>query len=117
MDDVKFEREDRYAVFKFSDMDEAQMRILQDTICRLPRRECVVVESDWPEYGPVWQMIEDRVKGKQPEFVSSEVLCEHSGCGQGPQSNQLSFTIYRGDKLVMHRGKLGHAYAKPKVTP
>ena len=113
----EFKREERYAVFKFSDMDEGQMKWLEEVVARLPRRECLVIESDWPEYEPAWQMIEDRVTGKEPEFVSSKTLCEHSGCGHGPQSNQVSFTIYRGDKLIMHRGKLGHLYTQPAVNP
>ena len=26
-----------------------------------PRLKCVCVESDWPEYEPVWKMLEERV--------------------------------------------------------
>lgn len=28
--------------------------------------DCVVVESDWPEYEPTWRAIEARVTGAQP---------------------------------------------------
>jgi hypothetical protein len=28
---------------------------------------CVVIEEDWPEYEPVWQMIQDRVEGRPSE--------------------------------------------------
>ncbi len=32
--------------------------------------ECVVVESDWPEYEIVWKMIKDRCEGRPTEFES-----------------------------------------------
>lgn len=59
----EFEREQRYAVFKLSDMDGEQMKWLSECIARLPRRQCVVVEAHWPEYDSVWRMIERRVTG------------------------------------------------------
>lgn len=115
----EFKREGRYIVVKPDCEDSLRTERLRNYIDEMcfHTPDCVVIEADWPEYEPVWKMIEDRVTGKQPEFVSSEVLCEHSGCGHGPQSNQLSFTIYRGDKLVMHRGKLGDVYSNTKVKP
>ena len=46
--------------------------------------ECVVVECDWPEYEVVWQMIADRVDGKQqaqplPE-LSDEQITNIASC-------------------------------------
>lgn len=105
MSEVKFEREERYAVFKFSDMDEAQMRILQDTICRLPRRECVVVESDWPEYEPTWKAIEKRAScvacsGSGNERVmgsgNTEIVYDCSICSDRPSE-------YQADKAIQQR--------------
>lgn len=63
----KFEREERYIVIKRShiseeDDEQALRDFLQDY--QIQTVECVVVESDWPEYETVWQMIEDRVTGK-----------------------------------------------------
>ncbi|MFV1476110.1 hypothetical protein [Serratia marcescens] len=70
------EREDRYLVIKFKDAIEAltvEQREELRCIClavtahRLdngkPPLDAVVVESDWPEYEQVWEMIEARVKG------------------------------------------------------
>ncbi|WP_442801385.1 hypothetical protein [Serratia rubidaea] len=71
------ERENRYLVIKFKDAIDAltveQREALRDislavTSHRLnrgkPQLDAVVVESDWPEYEHVWNMIEARVKGE-----------------------------------------------------
>ena len=60
-----FKREDRYAVIKYSQLTEKQLGFLKDCIYGegIPTVEAVVIESDWPEYEPVWKMIEDRVIG------------------------------------------------------
>lgn len=72
-----FEREERYIVFKKSHLTQKQI----DTLDKLrtpptippakwhddhtmPTIECVVIEADWPEYGPVWAMIEARMTGQ-----------------------------------------------------
>ncbi|SHM78938.1 hypothetical protein [Phytopseudomonas punonensis] len=72
-----FEREERYMVIKLSKLadDQGDDMDRQEQIYRLAHFgnamvECVVVESDWPEYPAVWQMIEDRMKGKQPASVA-----------------------------------------------
>jgi hypothetical protein len=59
-----FKREERYTVIKHNQLTEAQMRYLKDCIYGegIPTVECVVIESDWPEYEPVWKMIEERCK-------------------------------------------------------
>lgn len=67
-----FERETRYIVIKRSDLaklDQAgllrpeSLDGLVDICGRLPPREYVVVESDWPEFQPTWAAIEARVSG------------------------------------------------------
>lgn len=71
---MNFKREDRYIVLKRSDLMNlsrigwnnldniaAIHNDYRDEIGKL-RLECVVVESDWPEYEIVWKMIEDRIK-------------------------------------------------------
>ena len=73
---TEFTREDRYIVFKMSDLGNS---LKGDEIRRLAREyaeqrrlkgkkplECVVVEKDWPEYEPTWKAIEARVTGAQP---------------------------------------------------
>lgn len=68
-----FNREDRYIVIKRSDLErlrggqtEGLRRELDKVSSLLPKRECLVIESDWPEYAPAWQMIEDRMSGENP---------------------------------------------------
>lgn len=68
------ERENRYFVLKRKDMEAvlapAELRALEaiNNKVDLHRIEqgkapltCVVVEHDWPEYGPTWDAIERRV--------------------------------------------------------
>lgn len=75
------EREDRYIVIKKSDLKAAvksgrlnpeDLDFINNIQASLTTQrfvdgksdlECVVVESDWPEYEKVWSMIEDRVDG------------------------------------------------------
>lgn len=73
-------RENRYIVFKQSDIDVCQDPIglrqglsyiaseieQARTASGKPTLECVVVESDWPEHEGVWDMIERRVDGAPP---------------------------------------------------
>ncbi|WP_140919058.1 hypothetical protein [Limnobaculum xujianqingii] len=78
MTDIKapFERENRYLVMKRKDIYQhlsAQQRTALDEIGLLiaERRQdygkqpldCVVIESDWPEYETVWKMLEARMTG------------------------------------------------------
>jgi hypothetical protein len=70
------EREQRYVVFKIKDMfkylSEDEIEVVGDLLEKvvygrqMDSREplkCVTVESDWPEYEMVWDMIEKRVDG------------------------------------------------------
>ena len=78
---MSFEKEDRYVVIKTSDIEAAEEAgkiptYLWDSFCdfrdavlahRLgtkPEREYVVIQDNWPEYGIVWKMIEERTKTK-----------------------------------------------------
>ena len=73
---AEFNREERYIVFKVSDLGNSfkgdEIRKLAREYVEQRRRngkpplECVVVESDWPEYESTWRAIEDRVTGAQP---------------------------------------------------
>jgi len=71
-----FQREDHYIVIKRSDLKKVPVAYrshlvnpMFSLLGHLPRRECVVVESDWPEYPLVWAMIEHRMAGKPvPDF-------------------------------------------------
>lgn len=80
----EFQRESRYIVLKKTDVKElntaglltiTDVEILQKILEKIERiriingkqaLECVVVESDWPEYEATWKSIEDRVsKGEE----------------------------------------------------
>lgn len=74
----EFTREERYIVFKISDVvehlttTEALHLARLYEIQRVGRREagkaeleCVVVEKDWPEYESTWRAIEARTAGAQ----------------------------------------------------
>lgn len=86
MNDSKFAREDRYLVLKRTDietgLDEEQKSILFHLagVVERERRslgkavlECVVVESDWPNYSEVWKSVESVASGDyKPADKSSE---------------------------------------------
>lgn len=73
---IPFKREDRYVVIKRSDLDKLSpldRDIVQSNLehiqailfgWNVPERECLVIESDWPEYASAWAAIEARVTGK-----------------------------------------------------
>ena len=75
----EFTREDRYIVFKLSDVeryltdaDRAHLAMMKNEIdagrncANKPPFKGLIVESDWPEYEPTWKAIEARVTGAQP---------------------------------------------------
>jgi len=82
---ISFHREDRYNVIKYTDLDKLShaerravsgfLRRIHESVLRegAPARSFLVIESDWPEYEPVWQMIERRMTG-QPEVSAAEEL-------------------------------------------
>lgn len=83
MNDSTFQREDRYIVIKRSDLKKVPVSYRSSLVdpmfsllSHLPRRECLVIESDWPEYERYWQMIERRVAGQasEPETLATLVL-------------------------------------------
>ena len=76
---TEFTREDRYIVFKLSDVeryltdaDRAYLAMMKNEIdagrdcANKPPFKGLIVESDWPEYEPTWKAIEARVTGAQP---------------------------------------------------
>ena len=88
---TEFEREERYIVFKLSDLGNS---LKGDEIRRLAREyaeqrrlrgkpplECAVVESDWPEYEPTWRAIEARVAGERlaPSMPSPDIYVSDTG--------------------------------------
>lgn len=72
----KFVREGRYIVVKPDHEDDIRTERLRNYIEEMCFRtpECVVVEADWPEYEPVWRMIELRVTGQPVEDFEAQRL-------------------------------------------
>jgi hypothetical protein len=73
-----FKREDRFIVIKRKYLvgnDEERIADLLDTLGVITC-ECVVVESDWPEYETVWKMIEARCTRTPPTNTEAEGLAE-----------------------------------------
>lgn len=82
-------RENRYLVIKRSDIpkylnfsDQAVLGALASDISDKrnedgrPPLECVVVESDWPEYEPTWAAIGVRVDAGAPAGVDHKHYCD-----------------------------------------
>lgn len=97
------EREHRYIVIKLKDVEAMgnmdAYRVLHNIGRQVqnfraangkPPLECVVVESDWPEYEPTWAAIAARMDGTAPE--ASAWLVEAPEGGYGPRK----YAIYRG---------------------
>lgn len=74
---MTFEREDRYLVLKYKDIEKYLDKEAFVALARIAaevdkgRRkdgkditQAVVVEYDWPEYEVVWKMLENRCKGE-----------------------------------------------------
>lgn len=62
---TEFKREERYIVVKRSRLsaDEERRIMAALPINGAALTNCVVIESDWPEYEPVWAMLRARVMG------------------------------------------------------
>lgn len=82
-----FERENRYQVIKGADvkryLNNDEISLLSVLIGKVDAGRysdgrgflnCVVVESDWPEYEPTWNAIECRVSGLKPCSVCGKPL-------------------------------------------
>ncbi len=94
-----FHREDRYNVIKYTDLERlphAERRAVNGFLRRIhesvlkagaPARQSVVIESDWPEYEPAWQMIERKraekgrktleAEGRPPRYIATAADSEH----------------------------------------
>lgn len=58
---MSFERENRYIVIKRKHLDRIKENAIRQFLHEnnIPSIESVVVESDWPEFEKVWNMIEE----------------------------------------------------------
>ena len=67
----EFQRGERYIVIKLANLTSRQHEKLPSMLDSFASAcvNSVVVESDWPEFEPVWRMIEARVTGVVPEVM------------------------------------------------
>lgn len=91
---TEFKREERYLIFKLSDVEDHFTPSERQQLARLaevqrvgrsesgkPLLECVVVEADWPEYEPTWNAIETRVTGAKAQPAPKAVAYLDLGLG------------------------------------
>lgn len=85
----EFVREERYIVFKISDVeryltdkDRANITMMKMEIdagrdcANKPPFKGLIVEADWPEYEPTWKAIEARVTGAQPAPSTKDAIID-----------------------------------------
>lgn len=59
MTDARLEA--RYVVFKLKDLEGCGEWMLDELLNHVPQPDCVVIESDWPEYKPTVDLLMKRV--------------------------------------------------------
>lgn len=114
----EFKREIRYEVYKRKDIDNmptaarkkarallAELNALLDGY-GVRARKCVVVESDWPEYEKVWQMIEERVTGTGS--LSPEEVATHTHARSKPADEVHPHNVERIGEQCIDGGKCHH---------
>jgi hypothetical protein len=109
----EFKREERYIVFKLSKLHtdelvrQKQLNALNNAFIGDARVDCVVIESDWPEYEPAWAMIEARMIGSAPQPPAlggePEVL------GYSVKGNKYAIRLTKGELLELYEGYTGDA--------
>lgn len=59
----------RYIVIKTKDLSPTQRLQISDFLTghKIPLRTAVVIEADWPEYEPTWNLLADRIQKEQAE--------------------------------------------------
>ncbi len=108
----EFQREDRYIVIKRKDLGAVPLEVreslgvaLFQLSKHLPKRECLIVESDWPEYETTWAAIRDRVEGRaalatQPAAVSDLLAIIHRDGGHYQAQHGLDKAAREAEAIV-----------------
>lgn len=106
----EFIRENRYTVFKTSDLKTSGQRGIVHQASRVcPTRECVVIEHDWPEYDFVWLMLEHRMTGfPVPDFNAVK-------CAADVQAAQSELAALR-EELVNKNEEIGSLLGREALT-
>lgn len=115
---ASFQREDRYVVLKRKHLanlpNDVQYRLkpaLDEAAQLMPAMECVVVESDWPEYPVVWRMIEARMTGASLQVGVPDALREAVEYLDGNNLNRIA------SGSVLHRAMSDALAAAPAAQP
>lgn len=117
----KFQREDRYIVIKRSDLKKVPVSYrsalvdpMFSLLAHLPNRECLVIESDWPEFEPVWAAIEARVTDKATEQHQGEPVSLPACKARLSESHDWDQGYRGGWKACLDEiAKLGPLYTRP----
>ncbi|WP_218179140.1 hypothetical protein [Pseudomonas gingeri] len=114
-----FKRENRYIVIKRSDLKKVPVAYRSSLVdpmfallSHLPHRECMVIESDWPEYEPTWAAIERRMTaGLAPANALPVALPTRMEHGFHPMAHEG----FRGgwNSCLDAMSKLGPLYTQP----
>lgn len=124
----EFKHEARYIVVKPDCEDSLRTERLKsyiDEMC-FKTPDCVVVEADWPEYEPVWRMIESRVMGlpNELEYAQSELaalreeLAMANGCLEEWRRSKLGTTLLENTDLQQRLADAERRYrGLQKLTP
>lgn len=112
MDAKEFKREDRYAVIKYKKLTNTQWAKLPNMLDSFASAcvDCVVIETDWPEYNFVWLMLEHRMAGfPVPDFnavkCAADVAIAEQRLADAERRNaelELALKFYSdGDHLLL----------------
>ncbi len=110
----EFKREDRYLVFKNKDIDLALTTHEKESLIFLANKvflrrqeigkaplECVVVESDWPNYAEVWRTVEAVERGSySPYTMPCRPSAEGHSNNAAEDNKRLCRMLKRAIKVV-----------------
>lgn len=128
-----FKRENRYIVFKAKDLEclDTFSQFVLSELCKRVAEvrtqrgkdglECVVIESDWPEYETVWKMIEARMTGNAAASDVDEDTAKRfrgllSMLGISAPESDESLMLCQFSFLGMVRHKIQQIYDQPSRT-
>jgi hypothetical protein len=125
---VEFKREERYVVLKKSDFTgpEGQARLTDAlamakgvtfarSIMGQPERKFLVIESDWPEFDPIWEEIQRRMEDK-PTIMDEEMgrwqdAIYKLACDLAPDAQIDGGGCDSGDPLDLTLDEISQAFA------